>query len=194
MTALRTYEIGDRVACELFDAWTVTGREADRYAVRWDGEPHTGISPCWYPEELAPANDDHRFKAGDRVRFTERCPDHWWFGPTKAYREGTIEEAGCSAVLKHEVAVPGWPFPAHVNDEHIELIAEPAKPRKCIVAKLTTGGEPRPYAAPYVHDGRHSAETEARRLCEMHPGMSFAVYEMVSVSRAPKPSAITEAA
>lgn len=66
-------------------------------------------------------------------------------------------------------------------------------PRDAIVAVLENG-HPIPSRKPYVHANAGAAEVEARRLSELYPGNRFAVYELVSVSSAPKPIATTRAA
>lgn len=34
----------------------------------------------------------HQFNVGDRVRFTDRTPNFWWFGPQTAYTEGVVRQ------------------------------------------------------------------------------------------------------
>jgi hypothetical protein len=66
------------------------------------------------------------------------------------------------------------------------------KPREAIVAVIEKGG-PRPSQKPFVHPDITSAESEARRLAEIHPGTEFGVYELISKSSAPNPVATTRA-
>lgn len=110
-----------------------------------------------------------KFKVGDRVRFTNKCPHGWWFGPNTQYKEGKITEIACSR-FRYEVDCLGNHY-AYVDDEHIELIFTTPS-----IVAVIENDTPKPNARPRIHDTEASATTEAERLAKLNPGHTFGVF------------------
>jgi hypothetical protein len=79
------------------------------------------------------------------------------------------------------------------TDGRIHFYADFDTETEALVAVIENG-KPRPNSRPYIHTTVNSAEKEARRLSVANPGQEFAVFQRVSVSRAPVPVATTVAA
>lgn len=61
-----------------------------------------------------------QFKVGDRVRFTDECSEHWWFGPHTKNKEGEIVSPDTSFGYKWRVRIGG--SYGYVDDDHIEPV------------------------------------------------------------------------
>ncbi|MDW9650832.1 hypothetical protein GOB33_22370 [Sinorhizobium meliloti] len=63
-------------------------------------------------------------KVGDRVRFTDKCLEFWWFGPHTKKKEGVIAGPsswpGARGDFQFDVIVGGGSDVAYVSAEHIE--------------------------------------------------------------------------
>lgn len=130
---------------------------------------------------------DTKFKVGDKVRFTYKCPEYWWFGPSKKYKTGVVAEIR-DAGHKYTVNVEGK-GPAYVNDEHIALDAlAPAglKPKARFIVAVEQGGKLAPNTAPKEYKSQRQAESVAKKMAEKH-GQTF--YVLQAVSAAVPPSA-----
>ncbi|PKA40416.1 hypothetical protein CWR43_27945 [Rhizobium sullae] len=106
---------------------------------------------------------DYRFelwqpKVGDRVRFTDKCEEYWWFGPNTPHKEGVVTgPASWTGIdgndYQFDVEVSGEPYPAYVAAEHIEPlpVAAEAQPLRIV--------EGRYYK---TRDGRKAGPAETR--------------------------------
>lgn len=71
----------------------------------------------------ADAPDEPKFKVGDRVRVTDAVPHGWFFN---AGDVGEIAEVGKKFDFQYRVKLEGHRDMGHVDDKHIELVADPA--------------------------------------------------------------------
>lgn len=78
-------------------------------------------------------------KVGDRVRFTDKCEEYWWFGPNTPHKEGVVTgPAPWTGIdgndYQFDVEVSGEPYPAYVAAEHIEPlpVAAEAQPLRIV--------------------------------------------------------------
>ncbi|MGO8211883.1 ribosomal protein L7/L12 [Rhizobium ruizarguesonis] len=106
--APRLYSVGEVCQVETIDGTvTCVGKNAGMYSWRFE---------AWQP------------KVGDRVRFTDAVPSHWFFGPTKEHKEGVIRsDSEDSEGLRFTVNVGnsyGYAGIRHI--EPVPAIAAPA--------------------------------------------------------------------
>lgn len=129
------FKIGDRVRIVSGDIpgrgerigkeFTIEDRDDDwRNEASWSGKES---SPWRFRDselELA-----HKFKVGDKVRFTDKVQATWYFGPDTPYMTATITSVRPTGGFTYEASVIGEGsfngYNCFVNDEHIELIEEP---------------------------------------------------------------------
>ena len=125
------------------------------------------------------------FKVGDRVRFTDKCPRTWWFGPHTKHKEGVItaDEGGGT----YDVVVPSGLATAHILSPY-QIEPAPRTPTAHAIVAAIENGKPKPAHRPVVHPDRATAAKEAQRLARVHPGKEFGVYELAETrsTAAPK--------
>ena len=192
------FKVGDRVRAVANSPSGLTGTvvEVGRHIlVDYDGwrEGHTGTDDQlpkesgWYMsgDEIehvaAPAA---AFKVGDRVRFTDRCPRTWWFGPHTKYKEGVITADDGEG--KYDVETGAMFDPAFVcSPDQIE--PAPVRPAPHAIVALIKSGKPKPSPTPRVHPDRTTAAMEAERLARVYPGKEYGVYELAETRSQPAP-------
>jgi hypothetical protein len=122
------------------------------------------------------------FKVGDKVRFTNKCPKGWWFGPHTEYLTGVITGVKNDPQLytyriKPDNSADGWV--GHCDGEHMELIKEvvPEETGTFIIS-LMEDGEYKPAAIPKTYKTAAQARAVARKMAEEHVER-FAVFKAV---------------
>lgn len=81
-------------------------------------------------------------KVGDRVRFTDKCLEFWWFGPHTKKKEGVIAGPsswpGARGDFQFDVIVDGESDVAYVSAEHIEPLPVAAEAQPAVLT-ITAG-------------------------------------------------------
>jgi len=125
------------------------------------------------------------FKVGDKVRFTDKCPKSWWFGPHGEYLTGVITDQNNNHHLyaykiKPDNSADGWV--GHCDDEHMELIKEvvPEETGTFIIS-LMEDGEYKPAAIPKTYMTAVQARRVARKMAETH-NARFVVFKLTGIA------------
>lgn len=75
-------------------------------------------------------------RVGERVRFTDKVPSFWFFGPAKEHKDGVIKSLNSEG---YRFCVKTGDAIGHVNIEHIEPIITAATPEEPATLKIEAG-------------------------------------------------------
>jgi hypothetical protein len=84
------------------------------------------VFPGAYPDNIELIQAASKFKVGDKVRFTDKCPKSWWFGPSKKWNTGVVESVTLMGRYDVRTAHPDYHC-AYVSEDEIELVTEEIK-------------------------------------------------------------------
>jgi hypothetical protein len=124
--------------------------------------------------EVPVAQQQARFKVGDRVRVT---------GCTR----GLVDKRSMTGTVTHLPVLGSVMMPVHLDggNELYFSASELSHYQPAIVCKLDKG-QPLPASRPRVHSSQEEADAEAKRLAELHKGQEFAVFTMGATHRQEK--------